>query len=301
VQRALDLAFVAGLESAEREARIRQARGLHQFGLADAELVQRGLQPAVVEQRDLHRRVGRQRLAQQLGHARIDGRLFVGRACPRELLVAQVLLRDALRRAEAAVGAEAGAAGEQGAGCRAQKDSHRGPSVAVRRLRRRRTRGTRSGRGAGWRRRRGRGRLRGLARIRTPAANALDLVVGVAPAQRRRFGRGDASVLGQRRSVRQRCDGGLRVERARARRRGLRHHGQRQRGQPPGPVCVRHDSSRERCACKAARARCGKAGRLEAARGRRSGEEGSGRPEQAVGQARCDARGRRRRRCRGLG
>ena len=110
---ALDLAFVAGLELAEGKARVGQARGLDQFGFAQAELVEARLEAAMVEQRELHRCIGPERLTQQFGHARLDALALDVVARPCELLVAQVLLRRLLRGADAAVRAEAGAADER--------------------------------------------------------------------------------------------------------------------------------------------------------------------------------------------
>ncbi len=117
---ALDLALAAGFELAEREAGVGQARGLHEIGFTDAELVKAGLQAAVVEERDLHRRVGRERLAQQLGDTRVDAIALGVAARPDEVFVRQALLRCLLCGAEPAVGAEAGAAGER-CGCGEQR------------------------------------------------------------------------------------------------------------------------------------------------------------------------------------
>ena len=73
-----------------------------------------GLQAAVVEQRDLHRVVGRQRLGQQL--ARRAWSIVSRSASVRAQLqvLAEALLGGLLDRREAAVGAEGGAAAEDG-------------------------------------------------------------------------------------------------------------------------------------------------------------------------------------------
>lgn len=96
---------------AAREARVRQSTGLHQLGLTDAQLEEPGLQPLVIEQRDLHRIVDRQRLGQQLGHAGVDAVLVSCRPGPADFL-AEPLASGLLHRAEAAVRADAGAAGQ---------------------------------------------------------------------------------------------------------------------------------------------------------------------------------------------
>ena len=69
-----------------------------------------GLQAAMVQQGDLHRGIRAERLLQQFGDPLVDANPIGIAARPDELLV-QVLLRRLLRRAEAAVGAEARAAG----------------------------------------------------------------------------------------------------------------------------------------------------------------------------------------------
>ena len=58
---ALQLDLVAAPEAAEAETGVRHAPSLHDFGFRDAEVLEAGLQPAVVQQCDLDCVVGRQR------------------------------------------------------------------------------------------------------------------------------------------------------------------------------------------------------------------------------------------------
>ena len=105
--------LVAAPESTEAEARVRHAAGLHHLGLGDAEFLEAGLQPTVVQQGDLDCVVGRQRLGQQLAHALVDAVLFGGGAGPANFL-AEPLLGGSLHGGEAAVRTEGGTSGKRG-------------------------------------------------------------------------------------------------------------------------------------------------------------------------------------------
>ena len=59
------------------EAGIGEAARLYQVGLRDSQFLERSLQHAIVEQRDLHGIFGRQRMSQERGYLRIDFGLFL--------------------------------------------------------------------------------------------------------------------------------------------------------------------------------------------------------------------------------
>jgi len=108
----LALDFVAPREPGERKERPLPAARLHEIRLGDAELGVARLEPRIVEQRDLRRRLGRERLREQLLHPRGDRVSLVRRADPPGAGRA-ALGRGLLDRAETAVLAERGAAGEK--------------------------------------------------------------------------------------------------------------------------------------------------------------------------------------------
>ena len=110
---ALQLDLVAAPEAAEAETGVRHAPSLRDFGFRDAEVLEAGLQPAVVQQCDLDRVVGRQRLGQQFTHALVDAVLIGSGAGPADLL-AEPVLGGLLHGVEAAIRAEGGAASEGG-------------------------------------------------------------------------------------------------------------------------------------------------------------------------------------------
>ena len=68
-ERAFDRQVIAAARALKAEARIRQAAGLHECGFGQAKLRVRSLQPAVVQQCDLHGVVHRQRLGKQIARA----------------------------------------------------------------------------------------------------------------------------------------------------------------------------------------------------------------------------------------
>ncbi len=208
-----------------------------------------GLQAPVVEQRELHRVVHRQRLRQQLGRraARWCRRSAVG-ARPAQVL-AQTLLGRLLDRAEAAVGAERGAAARHGGAdqngrqpqppARRARSAQRGKPRASRARCgaaapysgrgdiaralmgpfRRRSRGPRLARpvgrgrrdGASGPRRRSRVGLLRFTGIGTPAADAGDGVVRLAPGNGRVFA--ESAVCRKRRLVARCGHAGAGVER----------------------------------------------------------------------------------------
>ena len=112
MQPAFQLDLVTFPKAPEREARVRQAAGLHDFGLGDAEILESSLQTAVVEQGDLNGIVDAERLGEQLPHAAIDGVGIGFTARPAQVL-AESFLGCGLDRLEPRVGREAGTAGQQ--------------------------------------------------------------------------------------------------------------------------------------------------------------------------------------------
>src|ERR1700677_2219944 len=96
----------------EGETRIGQPSGLHQFGFGAAELLKRGLQRRVSEERDLYCILHRQRPPQELRNLPIGFRPLGGRAGPADLF-ADPFLGGASDRAEAAVAGELRAARER--------------------------------------------------------------------------------------------------------------------------------------------------------------------------------------------
>jgi hypothetical protein len=107
---ALDL--IAPREPREGEGRPPPAARLHEIRLGDAELGIARLKSGIVEQRDLRRGFGCQRLREQFLHPRCDRVPVVRRAHPFSARRA-ALGRSLLDRAEAAVLAECGATGQQ--------------------------------------------------------------------------------------------------------------------------------------------------------------------------------------------
>jgi hypothetical protein len=95
------------------EAGVRQAPGLHDFGLGDAEVLESCLQTAVVEQGHLNGIVDAQRLCEQLAHAAIDG-VGIGIAARPAHVLAELLLGRRLDRREPRIGREAGTASQHG-------------------------------------------------------------------------------------------------------------------------------------------------------------------------------------------
>jgi hypothetical protein len=113
-QEAFDLDLAAFGEAADREMRVGQAPGLHALGIADAQRRHGGMQLRIVQQCNAHRGLGRDRLGQQRGH----GLLRVGRGAARHCGVhtRRLAARELAHLAGAAVGRDAGAAGQQQGG-----------------------------------------------------------------------------------------------------------------------------------------------------------------------------------------
>jgi hypothetical protein len=113
VQPAFQFDLVAPPKAPEREARVRQAPGLHDFGLGDAEILESSLQAAVVEQGHLNGIVDAQWFREQLAYAAIDG-VDVGIAARPAHVLAELVLGRGLDRREPGIGGEAGASGQHG-------------------------------------------------------------------------------------------------------------------------------------------------------------------------------------------
>jgi hypothetical protein len=108
----LDLDLEAAGELGDAEARIgRQAGGDH-LRLGDAEFVEGGLETAIAEQRDLHRAIGGQWLAQELIDPRFRRECYPVVADLHHIL-AEIGVSRGLDRCHPAIGREAGAAAKQ--------------------------------------------------------------------------------------------------------------------------------------------------------------------------------------------
>ena len=110
-ERPADAQVIARTRAAEAEAGIRQPPGLHQIGFRQAELRIRCLQPAMIQQRDLHGVVDAERLREQLAGARRD-RLAIRVAADDHRVLAEPLARGGGHRVEPAVSRERRAARE---------------------------------------------------------------------------------------------------------------------------------------------------------------------------------------------
>ena len=110
-QRGLVLERIGGACARGAEPRIRQASGLYEVGLGDAQVRELRLQAPVVEKRDLNRVLGCERPRQQSVDFLADGCLLFGRSCPLRTRL-QPVLRDLVQTRHAGVGRELRASGE---------------------------------------------------------------------------------------------------------------------------------------------------------------------------------------------
>ena len=121
-----DVELDRGRYPAQRKPRIgRQAR-LDRRGLGDAELVIGRLQPGIVQERDLHRRISRQRRGQQPARPRKRGCRRLGAVdLPRRLV--ERVRGDRAHQVHAAVRRKRGAAGQQHGAAERGRQRHSEP------------------------------------------------------------------------------------------------------------------------------------------------------------------------------
>ncbi len=128
----LDIELDRGLDPVVGKARQRRPAHLHHDRLGDAEPVIGGLQPRIVEERDLHGGVGAERRMQQARDLAPCQRGVLGGADPHHVFV-QSSARDRRDGAHAAVGREGLASGEQERArdgeCAPQMVREHGPSL----------------------------------------------------------------------------------------------------------------------------------------------------------------------------
>jgi hypothetical protein len=123
-QGALDLDLVALDHAPQRQVGIAQAAGLRAIRLPQAQRRQCGLQARVVQQCDLHRRVGVQRRLQQSVHRGAGRGIRLGRDANRHAL--HTGLAERLDFGHAGVGRHTGASPQQADAARQQQHAQRG-------------------------------------------------------------------------------------------------------------------------------------------------------------------------------
>jgi hypothetical protein len=109
---AIDLGVAAAADAAEADAGIAQAAGLDEVRLGHAQVGEGGAQAGVIEQCNLHGRIGAERLREQRLQLRAVVGVALGVSCEAGRL-ANAFLRQARDVGQAAVGRHAGAAGQQ--------------------------------------------------------------------------------------------------------------------------------------------------------------------------------------------